>query len=546
MHQSVWKCVALRTLAALGAVAIGSSLQPIQAATVCVGTASGCQSTISAAVGAAAAGDTIQVAAGTYKEVVTINKPLSLIGAGSATTIIDATGLSNGVIVDGSAKAPNSGVSDVVIAGFTIENANFQGVLVQNASNVTIFNNQIIGNDKSLTIDASGPNCPGLPDVLVAGEAFDCGEGVNLTGVDHSVVSNNVIQNNAGGILISDDTGATHDNVITGNLVTLNAYDCGITLASHSGMGVYHNTISGNTSSSNGLATHGEGAGVGIFAPGPGSKNYGNVVVNNILTGNGMPGVAMHNHAAPPGAPAVSLDDNMIIGNTISGNSADFDDAATPGTTGINIFSLAPVNGVVISQNVISQQSIGLAVNAPGKVVAYLNNFMTTTGINNIGSGSINGSQNYWGCTGGPGAPGACSGITGGVNYAGWLTAPFNGTQLPTAPGGGSGTPGGGGGTGTGVTIVVTGPNGATSSTNTFDTVSNLVVLDASKSTTANGGTLTYSWTASPGFPGVSMTGGNTAKPTVQLQSKGTYQLTLTVTDSTGATATSKVTIQYI
>jgi hypothetical protein len=38
-----------------------------------------------------------------YKEDITITKYLSLIGAGSSTTIIDATGLPNGIAVNGSA-----------------------------------------------------------------------------------------------------------------------------------------------------------------------------------------------------------------------------------------------------------------------------------------------------------------------------------------------------------------------------------------------------------------------------------------------------------
>jgi hypothetical protein len=250
--------------------------------------------------------------------------------------------------------------------------------------------------------------------------------------VDHSILANNTITGNAGGVLITDDTGPTHDNLITGNSVVRNtAQDCGITLPSHSLAGVFHNTISGNDSSYNG------GPGVGIFAPGPGSKAYGNVVINNRLRGNGLPGVTMHNHAAPgvngvpSGAPPVMFNDNVILGNDISANSQDFEDAATAGPTGINIFSLAPMTGTLISQNVIHQEAFDIVVKVPatGNVPAvqiHLNNFPDDqVGLQNAGTAKVDATQNWWGCSGGPAARG-CATVSGtGVLFTPWLTKPF-------------------------------------------------------------------------------------------------------------------------
>jgi parallel beta-helix repeat protein len=528
------------------ALALSVACQPMLAATSCVNPtgASGCLATIGAAVSAASSGDVIQVAAGTYKEEVTISKTLSLIGAGSATTIIDATGLADGISIDGSASAPKSGVSGVVVSGFSVENANFQGIIVQNASFVTIWNNQVLNNNKSLIVTgAAAPSCPGLAMTLQAGEGFDCGEGVNLTGVDHSVVANNVIQHNAGGILLSDDMGPTNNNVISGNVVSDNPFDCGITLASHSGMGVFQNTISGNQSLRNGLQLFGAGAGVGIFAAGPGMKNYSNVVVNNILMGNGLPGVAMHNHAAPAGAPPVDLNDNVIVGNTISQNGADTEDTATSGPAGINLASIASITGTVVAENLISQESIAVAFTAPGELTASLNNFTAVTGIFNGGSGTVNAAQNYWGCLGGPASP-ACANVGGTVVSTPWLTAPFAASILPTAP------PSSGSGTTppppAGITIVITGPGSTSSTPNTFVTNSGGVNLDASQSTSSNAGGLSYSWKTAPGYPIIGISAGNTAKPSIQLNVQGTYELILTVTDSTGATATATVIIKFL
>ncbi len=417
---SKWLCV----LAAI------SGCQFASAATWCVGT-SGCAFiTIGAAVAGASAGDVINVQAGIYSESVTINKPLSLIGAGSG-TIINAFGLSNGIFIDGSAKAPLTGVSGVTISGISVQNANFEGILISNASEVTITNNVVSGNNRGLNAPAG--TCPNQP-AFETNEGFDCGEGIHLIAVNHSVIASNVVKNNSGGILISDENGPSHDNLIAGNTVSNNAYDCGITLASHSpapssGLklpaGVYHNTIYGNLSTNNGLLVPGAGAGVGIFAPGPGNQNYGNVVVGNTLTGNGLPGVAMHNHASVPGAPPVNMNDNVIVGNTISGNGADTDDAATPGPTGINILSLAPMTGTIISGNKISNEQIGVAVNTPSAdVLTRLNNMPVPTGVDNIGSGTVDANLNYWACATGPGSSG-CSGIIGSVLAAVWAVVPF-------------------------------------------------------------------------------------------------------------------------
>jgi parallel beta-helix repeat protein len=388
----------------------------------------GCQSSINAAIAAAGPNDTITVAHGTYAENVTVNKPLALLGEGAENTTIDASGLSNGINIDGHG---NPGLSHVVVSGFKVANANFQGILVTNASNVTINNNRVTGNDRSLQPFASGgPACPGLPPYFVAGEGFDCGEGIHLSGVSHSTVSNNQVDHNAGGILVSDDTGPNHDNYISGNTVQDNPYDCGITLASHHfglspqdpEQGVYHITVSGNTSARNGLLT-GEGAGVGIFTGPPGAQNWGNVVVGNTLTGNALPGVALHSHTV-----FQKLTDHLIADNTISGNGPDPD----PGTTvptGIDVFSdtnggAAPITGVVITGNTIKGEGIDVAIKTPGEVDVHLNNFFGDLGVDNLGTGLVNATMNWWKCSGGPSSNG-CGSYSGmGVQVAPWLTAP--------------------------------------------------------------------------------------------------------------------------
>jgi parallel beta-helix repeat protein len=407
----------------MGALLLTIAL-PAFAATHCVNTAGagGCYSSISAAVAAAAPGDTITVEQGTYNEDVTVTKSLSLVGANRENTVIDAAGMLNGITI--------ANTRDVAVSGFTVENAETAGIWITGSTAITISDNIVLHNDLGL-VPGNPSTCPPLVGTpFETGEALDCGEGVFLSAVDHSILSSNTITDNAGGMLVTDDTGPTHDNLIANNSVVKNTeLDCGITLPSHSGAGVFHNTVSGNDSSDNG------GPGVGIFAPGPGSKACGNVVVNNRLRGNGLPGVTMHNHAAPgvngvPGfLPPPVFNDNVILGNDISANSQDFEDAATSGPTGINIFSLAPMTGTTISQNVIHQEALDIVIKIPATgspaVQIHLNNLPGSVGLQNAGTGQVNATQNWWGCSSGPGVKG-CSTVSGsGVFFIPWLTKPF-------------------------------------------------------------------------------------------------------------------------
>jgi parallel beta-helix repeat protein len=415
------------------AAVVAAFSQTASAKTLCVNPSAShsCYGTINEAVIAASRNDVITVAAGTYTEDVVIGKPLSLLGAGAGKSIIDAAGLANGILMDG---LDNPGLRNVLVAGFTVKNALYEGILVLNTSAATIQDNQILNNDKEGPVFGSGPACNGQP-AYETDESGDCGGAIHLLGAVNSLVSGNYISGNADGILISDDTAESHGNLITNNIVIDNPLECGIVLASHAPVGstpphfaahygVDHNTVSQNISANNGVQVGGAGAGLFSDGEGPGRVSE-NVISWNVLTGNGIPGVALHTHAGPAfGAPADNMSGNSIIGNYIAGNGADTDDTATPGTTGINISSGSggsPVTGTIISLNVIRDEEVDIAVNTPNEVDAHFNELLGgDIGVANVCSfdkatactGTIDATENYWGCTAGPGGKG-CSTISG-------------------------------------------------------------------------------------------------------------------------------------
>ncbi len=372
-----------------------------------------CYHSIEAAVMHAPPGARINVADGTYAGQVTITEMLTIHGSGSE-TIINAAGQSHGIYIDGAAAA------GTVVEGFTVKNANLEGILVQDTSGVTVRNTVVRNNDNAWTPPTTPSGMASCPGALPFNQD-DCGEGLHLLGVADSHISHNIVENNVGGLLLTDETGPTHDNLISGNIVRNNTRDCGITLPSHpslanfsSAFGVYHNTVVGNLSTGNG------GAGVGIFAPTPGTMAYENLVLDNTLTNNGLPGVALHSHA-----PGQDLNGNVIIGNQISGNAAD---APGTGPTGIVVFSdasagAAPITGMTISNNTIRNEAIDVLIGTSTMNLALHNNNLLgkgMVGVLNAGTGTIDATLNYWGCAGGPGASG-CSTVQGTVTYAPWL-----------------------------------------------------------------------------------------------------------------------------
>ena len=339
-------------------------------------------STIQSAVNAAAAGANVIVCPGTYHEQVVIQNPINLIG-NSAT--IDEAGVTPGLTLTIPGIGPlqiDAGVvvlsSQVSIRGFTVQNAFGEGILAAGLAStlnkVTIEGNEVVNDNKG------GPPASTYFECQVNNQVpGDCGEGIHFINVAWSVIAGNHVSGNAGGILLTDETGPTHDNLITGNIITGNLFDCGITAPGHnpnalsstgqrqpSVAGVYNNKIIGNVITGNGVL--GEGAGVLFANAQAGTASYNNVVEHNYIAGNELAGVTMHAHTLAPGQ-FEDLSGNTVTDNVIGVNNTGgdpLDGSATDNqTTGVLVFSGGTPIQTTIADNVIFGDEIGIWLSKP-------------------------------------------------------------------------------------------------------------------------------------------------------------------------------------
>ncbi len=143
--------------------------------------------TIQAAINAARAGDVIEVAAGTYRETLTLKNGIKLLGRGAGTTRIEYNG--DDVVVD--AYQVRSGE----ISGFTIAYAGSAGMPT------------ILLQDSSLAITQN----------IVTGATFS---GIQISGNSDPQIANNEINDNAqNGITVvhTGGRGTISGNVVSGN-----------------------------------------------------------------------------------------------------------------------------------------------------------------------------------------------------------------------------------------------------------------------------------------------------------------------------------------
>ena len=102
-------------------ILLTSIVKPVHAAILIVGTTPGC-GTIQSCINTAVSGDIIRIPAGLYVESLTLNKDVSLIGAGSSSTIVRAAPLQRTLTIS-DASIGNT----VLIQGIRLQNGNLTG-----------------------------------------------------------------------------------------------------------------------------------------------------------------------------------------------------------------------------------------------------------------------------------------------------------------------------------------------------------------------------------------------------------------------------------
>jgi parallel beta-helix repeat protein len=215
--------------------------------------------TIQEAINKANVGDTIYVRNGTYTGTIVVNKTVSLVGENRATTIIDAGGNFDGVLVE---------ADNVTIMEFMVWNTRWFGIHVKSsgcyittnnltrnqegimldgetsvARNNVVFNNSITDNlDTAILIWNSQNN--NITQNFVRNNAF--GIYLHINASMNLVEHNQVLDNECAGIPIAYDSS---DNIISDNNVSGNG---------HSGCGVWESGISLAISSKRNIITRNE------------------------------------------------------------------------------------------------------------------------------------------------------------------------------------------------------------------------------------------------------------------------------------------------
>ena len=238
----------LALVALLALLAGVMSVERASAAIITVDDSGGAQHlTIQAAVDAAASGDTISVAAGTYVEQVIVNKNLTLTGAGAGSSILEAPASMTGVKI----LLEITGAVNVEVSGFTVRGSStattcgsiLAGIFVRDGAYANIHNNTVTSiADNPLTGCQNGR-------AIWVGDSLFGGTGAALASTGTADIVDNVITAYQKSGIVVAHTGSQADidgNTITGIGATAAIAQNGVTVIHGATATITDNAISGN------------------------------------------------------------------------------------------------------------------------------------------------------------------------------------------------------------------------------------------------------------------------------------------------------------
>jgi len=283
--------IRLRALSAAGFAVLAMGILGAMPATAAnVLNVPGTYSTIQAAIDASANGDTVMVAPGTYFENIDFKGKLITVQSAQGPTV---------TTIDGSNLAPvvnfsTNETSAAVIQGFTLQHGNataafgYEGAGVHiNGASPTVAGNVITANTScadgvGISVEFASPT---IRDNTITGNSKQSGcsgqngGGIYVRGAASAQIIHNSITNNTtdfgGGIsLFAAGTPTLFNNTISNN--NAGYYGGGIYIVNQSDAAIVQNVIAGNSSAST-------GGGVYLLTP---SGTRGPLFVNNTVSGN--------------------------------------------------------------------------------------------------------------------------------------------------------------------------------------------------------------------------------------------------------------------
>ncbi len=403
-----------KSLAGLIVIVFLALLLPAPAAadTHCVNTtgSGGCATSIQAAITAAASGDTVSVAAGTYYGNISLKAGVQVIGAGAGSSIIQGSG--GGAAV----QAASGGIgTNTLLQGFTITAGNGQyggGIVIFNGAAPSIKNNLIASNYSSgsgggiLVLPGSNPI---IQDNIIMGNSSAAGAGIYVDGASPTITGNQITSNNAtvgtagqggGMVIINGASPVVSSNVISGNVSSCDGG--GLVIQNNAAPTVTGNTIQNNRTT--GSSPCGIGGGVKYYSARGLFEN--NAVRDNITATDG--GGVYVEHSSTP-----TINRNKIIGNQARGYAGGMiiSDGSNPVVTnnyiarnrasnnggGIFIHTTNPVirNNTIVANNATGPGQ-GIYMVPVSAAPTIVNNIIAN---NNYGiarpGGAFNGVENY-------------------------------------------------------------------------------------------------------------------------------------------------------